>query len=325
MINFGKYWRFLAIVFLLVFLGQFWTVPIVYGQSQQPASERLKILKDLSQEFDEASISATQSADLQATTSALVKKVLKKEPDLTEPKPEVKGKLENILLSQKLDGFSIFNFFKHGVRLAVAYGVPANTIVLILLFPLVAAWVAFTRHVVGLAGFGIFTPAILAVVFLATGIVSGVILFASIIFASTLSRLIFKKVNLQYLPRMALLLWFVSLVVFGLLLLGSFLPITNLAIISIFPILIAILLTETFIEVQIKEGMRPAMAKTLITVMVAIGGYGILQLEFLQKFVLLQPEIFVLTVALFDIILGKYTGLRWMEYFRFRQILKLHN
>jgi hypothetical protein len=49
---------------------------------------------------------------------------------------------------------------------------------------------------------------------------------------------------------------------------------------------------------------------------------GVLQLEFLQKFVLLNPELSVLTVLFLDVFMGKYSGLRFLEYRKFREILK---
>lgn len=313
------------IVFALV-IGLSWpTASVTLAKpSPVPTSERIRILEQQREQVElTATPSASVSAQTEATTSGLVKKVVEKQPDLTEPKPEVQVKLEEYLKQQSLGPLSFTNPLKHVIRLAVARGVPANMIVLILLFPLVTAWVAFSRHVIGLAGFGIFTPAILAVVFLATGVLPGLVLFLTIIFAATFSRLFLRRIKLQYLPRLALLLWFVSLTVFGLLFLASYIPLPEITVVSIFPILILILLVENFMEIQIKEGMQSAASKSLITVLVAVAGYWLLKWELLQRFILLEPEMAVLSVGLFDIILGRYSGLRWLEYYRFRQILKV--
>lgn len=306
-------------VFALV-AGGWWLVSPVSAQSPSPQSERLRLLEERLERATQSGLVVSPSPQ-EATPAAVTKKV-EKQPDLTEAKPEVQGKLEQYLSRQELGPLSVTNAFKHVIRLAIERGVAANTIVLVLMFPLVAAWVAFSRHVIGLAGFGIFTPAILGVVFLSTGIIAGVALFVIIILAATVARLVLRHVRLQYLPRMAFLLWFVSLAVFGLMLASAYLAFPNIAAASIFPILILILLAETFMEVQIKDGMRSATSKTFITMGVAAVGYGLLQWEFLQRFVLIQPELFVLGIGLFDIILGKYTGLRWLEHYRYRQILK---
>jgi hypothetical protein len=308
----------LLLVVVLV-AGSSLVVQPVWAQTPSPTSRRLTILEERLEKATASGLPA--SPMMQEATPAAATKKVEKEPDLTEPKPEVKGKLEQYLAQQPVGSLSVTNFLKYLIRQAVERGVAANTIVLVLMFPLVAAWVAFSRHVIGLAGFGIFTPAILGVVFLSTGIIAGVALFMIIILAATFARLVLKPVRLQYLPRMAFLLWFVSLAVFGLMSASAYLAVPNIAAASIFPILILILLAETFMEVQIKDGMRQASSKTLITMLVAALGYGLLQWEFLQRFALLEPELFVLAIGLFDIGLGKYTGLRWLEYYRFRQIL----
>jgi len=113
-----------------------------------------------------------------------------------------------------------FNFFKVSIRQAVSKGVPPNMFVLILLFPLTAALVAFSRNVMGVKGFGIFIPAAVSVAFLSTGVVVGVILFLSILLAASLARKLISKARMQYFPRMAMMIWAVSLAVFGLLLIS---------------------------------------------------------------------------------------------------------
>ena len=314
-----------ALVISGLFIGSLWLSYSLPVQAKPlPDSERIKLLEE---QISKSDLVATESAHRfsagnQATPSGIVKKIIEKKPDLTESKSEVQGKLEEYLKEQKLGPLSITNPLKQVIHSAVSHGVPPNTIVLILLFPLVAAWVAFSRHVIGLAGYGIFTPAILAVVFLATGVFSGLALFVAIIFAATVSRLFLRRIKLQYLPRMALFLWFVSLTVFSLMFAASFIPLPEISVISIFPILILILLTETYMEIQIKEGMKQAASKTLITILVAVVGYWLLKTELLQRFVLLEPEVAVLAVGLFDVILGRYKGLRWLEHYRFRKLLK---
>lgn len=264
---------------------------------------------------------ATESAQ-EATPSSIVEKVIEKKPDLTEPTSTAKGKLEKYLSDQKIQPLGITNFLSYAIREAVRQGVPANTIVLLLLFPLVAALIASARHIIGLRGFGIFTPAIISVAFLATGIVAGLLLFGTILFVATLARMFLRKLRLQYLPRMALLLWFVSLGVLAVIFLSPVIALPNLTTVTIFPILIMILLAEDFIDVQSGGNMREAITVTIETLLMALFCYFVMNLEILQKFVLTNPELTVLGIAVYDIFVGKYVGLRLMEYWRFRQIIK---
>lgn len=143
-----------------------------------------------------------------ATTSAITK------TDITQSTLEVKGKLEKVLDDNPAGPLSWKNFFRHAAGSAVEHGVPVNTVVLILLFPLVVAIVAASRHLVGMRGVGILTPALLSVALLATGVWSGVLLFLVILLVTTSARILLKRLKMQYLPRLALLLWTVSGAVF---------------------------------------------------------------------------------------------------------------
>src|SRR3989344_2169753 len=100
------------------------------------------------------------------------------------------------------------NPLKHATSNAISAGVDPSTIVLLLLLPVVASIIAGARHLIGLRGFGIFLPAALSVVFVATGPIVGLGLFLIIVTVSTLARVLLKKLKLrlQYLPRMAFIL-----------------------------------------------------------------------------------------------------------------------
>ena len=268
------------------------------------------------------SAEATPSAEKEEEIAVLEIEEVEKKDDITEPTPEIKGKLERYLAKHPIGPLTVTNFLQHAIREVIKKGVPANTIVLILLFPLMAGLIAGSRHIVGIKGFGIFLPAVLSVVFVSTGIIEGLLLFLTIIIVATSARMFLRKMKLQYLPRMALLLWCVSLGVLGILFIAPVLNLTSIMTLSIFPILILILLADSFIGIQIGMSMKQAIKITMQTLIVALVCSSILQLDFLQKFVLLKPEITVLLVAILDIFMGKYAGLRWLEHRKFREILK---
>ena len=264
---------------------------------------------------------ATHSAT--ATPSAVVEKVIVVEkPDITEPTVEPKGRLERYLDEQRLGPLNYTNFLRYSIRQAVSRGVPANTIVLILLFPVVAAIIAASRHLLGIRGFGIFTPAVLSVAFVATGLVSGILLFLVILLVADLGQRLLKRLKLQYLPRMALLLWFVSLGVFAVIFLTSLVNFGTITNLNIFPILIMVLIAETVIEVRIGKSPKEAADLTIETIILAVVSGLILSLDLVQKSALLNPEILVLSVAIFDIFVGKFVGLRLLEYLKYRKLLK---
>lgn len=244
-------------------------------------------------------------------------------PDLTQKTESTIGPLEKLLKDQKLGKVWPANPVKYAIRAAVAAGVPANTIVLLLLLPVVAAIIAAARHLIGLRGFGIFLPAALSVVFVATGPVVGIGLFLVIIAISVVFRIISRKLklNLQYLPRMALILWLVTFGVLSVLFLAPVIRYPNLSNVSIFAVLILTLLAEDFTRVQLGKSARTAITLTTETLILALTSYAFLTLKSLQHFALLYPETLMISVFVFDLVLGKYVGLRLMELWRFRKLI----
>lgn len=213
---------------------------------------------------------------------------------------------------------------KLAIGRAVEAGVPTNTIVLLLLLPVVSFVIALSRNVVGIRGFGIFLPAALSVTFVAIGPYLGILLFLVISITSTLVRLVLRKlkIKLQYLPRMSLILWFVAIAVLGVLFLAPVVKRSELSQMSIFAVLILTLLVEDFIKVQLGKSIKTALDLTFETLVLSLISYLVLTLKPLQLFALGNPEILLLTLLVANFLLGKYIGLRLMEIWRFRKLLK---
>lgn len=260
---------------------------------------------------------ASPSAELEAEPSPTPR------PDLTQTTEETVGPFEKLLAEQNLGPVWPTNPIKYAIRAAVEAGVPPNTIVLLLLLPVVAAIIAAARHIVGIRGFGIFLPAALSVVFVATGPIVGIILFLIIVAVSTITRLTLRKlkIKLQYLPRMALLLLFVVMGVLAVLFAAPVIKQPDLTNVSIFPVLVLVLLAEDFSKVQIGKSAKTAINLTTETLILSLVSYVFLTLKPLQEFTLLNPEILLLSVAIFDFLLGKYVGLRFIEFWRFRKLI----
>lgn len=271
----------------------------------------------------DATASANATSSAVATESA---RVVTTDPepkaDLTQSTPEVKGKLARLIEDHPVGTLSWNNFLRYFMERAVKQGVPANTLVLIILFPLAVTLVAASRHLIGIRGTGILTPALLAVAFLATGVWAGVILFGLTLAVTIVSRSLLKNFRLQYLPRVALLLWFVSAGVLSVMFVAGEWGYDNLTSIGIFPILILMLLAETFIDLQSGRSASEARALIIQTVGLAIITSLILGWEMVQRAVILWPEIIFFGLAIIDIFMGKYTGLRLSEYLLFGRVVK---
>lgn len=293
-------------------------------QISQAQTTRFDLVENAPLPESTKSSTATDSAGT-ATVSAQLEEKLeeKKEKDITETSSRVKSRLAQLLDDNPVGNMTIFNLIQHGIRQANLQGVPANVLVLVLLFPVIASFIAASRHIIGLSGFGVYAPAVLAVALLSTGIITGLALFISILLVASAGRSLVKRLKLQYLPRTALLLWIVSLSVFGLLLLSPYLLRINIDLItvSIFPILVLVLLSENFVEATQTGSESRAIELTLETILLAVLSALFVRTELVQDFVILHPELTIIAVLILDVAVGKYSGLRLSEYFRFKPIL----
>ena len=278
----------------------------------------------------EATVSALASDSAEASQSSLsspsaeiVQKVKEKqEKDITKPEGEKKDALTLFLEQHPPGPLTWNNFLQKAIHWAVGQGVPANTITLVLLFPLIAMLIATSRHILGLRGFGIYIPAVLSVAFVSTGIINGIIIFTIIVAVTMLAKAVLKKTVMPYLPRTALVLWAVSVGILGLLLVSPLLPLSTLLAVSIFPILILILLSENFLEAQASTKPIQALTLTLETIFLASISALLLSFTWVQEFVLLRPELTLLAIAVINILVAKYTGLRFTERLRFKDIIE---
>jgi len=209
----------------------------------------------------------------------------------------------------------IINFFTN-------HGVPLETVELILILPIIATFIAFLRQIVGIKAFGIYTPLLITFAFLETdGLRYGIVIFIAVILIGMAMRFVLKPFRLLYLPRVAIMVSVVALIILLVLVTGGGMKRTGLAAVSIFPILIMITLVEKFITVQIEKGNKTALILAFETLIISITGFYIASWEFLIRFLITYPWAVLLTIPI-NIFLGKWTGIRLTEYFRFRKIIK---
>lgn len=238
-------------------------------------------------------------------------------PTIEEVKPNIVED-EIIEIEQKEEEWNGFNSLRVLIAWAIARGVGSNTIVLLLLLPLIATFVSVLHYLGGFSGYGIFMPTMLAVVFLATGIFGGLLLFAMILAVSLLSSVLLRKLRLHFWSARAISLLFISLATFVLMIFSSFVRLVDIRQISIFPILFLILLTEDFTRTQLIKSKNEAKKLITGTIVLAITGTFIMNFGWFQEIVLKYPEFIMVLVLVINLLVGKYKGMRISEIKRFR-------
>jgi len=266
---------------------------------------------------------ATESSKLASPSAEVVEKIQeKKDQDITEPSGKQKTKLETYMDENPPGELRWNNFVQHAIRKAVSNGLQVTVVVLIILFPLIASFIAASRHIIGLKGFGIYIPAVLSVALVSTGVIEGLVIFTVIAITAMFARRLLHKTNLSYLPRTALMLWLVSLSIFIILMLAPFFNLITILSVNIFPILILVLLAENFLDAQAKTKQSQALLLTFETIGLAVLSGFLLKFEPLQKLALSEPELLLFIPGVINVLVGKFGGLRVSERLRFRAIIE---
>lgn len=276
----------------------------------------------------EASAS-TKSSSLGASHAALVVNpdatqviLEKKNQDLTEVTSSKTVELATQLLEKPESDIKWYHFMQSWIRRAITNGLPSNLLTLLILFPIVATIIAFSRHVLGLRGFGIYAPATLAIAFLSTTITMGVIMFVFIVLATVISGRILRHLNLAHLPKSALTIWLVCVLVIALLLVMANLHVEEFYALTILPLLFLVSLAENFTSTQLMSSTREAVRLTVETIFLAVISTLIIGSNPIRVFVILNPELSLLAVFVLNLLIGRYTGLRLTELLRFKLLVK---
>lgn len=213
-----------------------------------------------------------------------------------------------------------WNFLSVLVNYLLSRGVSSQAVILLLMLPVIATIFTFLKQVVGITTFGLYTPSIVALSFLALGSVVGALFLILILLIGHLTRSFMRRWRLLYIPKVAIILTVVSL---SLLLLVSIGTAAGLVFSrdTIFILLIMSTLSENFLQLKTEEGWWSAVSSVGETIFGALLCVVVVQMEYLQALILAFPELLLITLVL-NVLLGRWTGLRLLEYFRFREVFK---
>lgn len=215
----------------------------------------------------------------------------------------------------------LLNFMSYIIFTMSDNGIPTESIVLLLMIPVIATMVAFARQIIGLTTLGLFMPVLLTLTFITLGFGAGLFIMGIVFVVGTLTRIILKRFRLLYTPRLAIILTTVTLSIIFLLYLASLTDTWTVTQASIIPIIVVITLVEDFLSLQLERGIRSSFLLILETVIVAALSFWMIEKwTAFRTFLLGYPEIIFLFIVV-NILIGRYSGLRITEVFRFRSLL----
>ncbi len=201
------------------------------------------------------------------------------------------------------------------------YHISLELIMIILMIPIGATVVAFARNLIGVLPFGTFMPALIAVSFRDTGLVLGALFFLIVIVVCASVDVILMRMRLLHVPRLVIMITLVVMSIMALSVVCLKLGYSTGAAVSLFPMAILSLTCERFAQTVLEDGLKAAMQRMAATFFVAAACFFVYELEFLQIIIVAFPELLLANIGI-NLILGSWTGMRLMEYYRFRELLR---
>lgn len=293
---------------------------LLFGASQVFAQEVEEKSVDASTTIEGATTTDMQSDDGAFSSHGIINAFTTPKQDLTKPEEDVeKTEIQTLLEKRPVPKPGIFNFIAYWVQKAIELGIPANTIVLIFLIPVIATLITFVRVVIGLPALEMLVPIVLAFAFVAVGITAGIIIIGAVVLASFVSRTLLRKVPIMYFPKRSLSHLFLAVFVFAALTIAITLDLESIRDLSIFPILILTLLGDSIVSVQLRKTVSETLLITSVTVGLALLGYALASSVLVRDLIILWPEVILLTIPI-NLMLGRYFGLRLSEVLRFQKL-----
>lgn len=222
----------------------------------------------------------------------------------------------NVQAALSKSALNITNLYSYFERV----GIPQNLLKIILMIPLGALVTVVFRNVVGLETFGTFLPALIAAAARDTGLLWGLAGFLGIVILSAAIRRGLDWLQLLHSPKMAIMLTAVVIVMMTITVGGVRLGLFEIAHITLFPIAIMAITAERVSLMEIEQGAWKVAKITLMTVIVIAACYSVMESLFMQSLFLAFPELLLVVIAL-NLWLGKWIGIRVLEFVRFRRLI----
>lgn len=300
------------VLFIPLALLFFWP-QLSVAQQDLAVADPAAVVQDMEATSSTSTASETASSLIQQRDISAEKNIT--EPEEFTEKVAIISLFESRLVTEP-NGLNIFAYW---VQEAVRMGIPAHTIFLILLTPILALLVSFTRVVVGLPTLDMLVPIALAFAFVSVGVTIGMFVLVAIIFASFVAKRSLSSLKIMFYPKRSLSMLFLAIAVFAALTIGVVLDFDRVLSVSIFPILILMLLGDLIVSVQLHKSLNETLLITGTTVVLGLIGYMAATSLWIQDTLILYPEILLLVIPL-NILVGRYFGLRVLELLRFNSV-----
>lgn len=188
--------------------------------------------------------------------------------------------------------------------------VPLGVLVLVLL-----------RNLIGIKTFGTFMPVLIALAFRETRLLWGIVLFSLVVGIGLSLRFYLNKLKLLLVPRLATVLITVIMIMALVSILSHKLGLYPGLSVALFPMVIMTMTIERMSIVWEERGAEEALKQGGGSLLVASLAYLIMNIELLRHLLFIFPELLLILLAI-TMLLGRYSGYRLLELYRFKALTK---
>ncbi|MDX1598049.1 MAG: inactive transglutaminase family protein [Marinobacter sp.] len=187
---------------------------------------------------------------------------------------------------------------------------------MLLLLPLGALMVAFMRIVIGIRTSGTFMPVLIAVAFVQTNLLPGLIAFTSVVAIGLLMRGYLSSLNLLLVSRISALIILVIFITAGLSIVGYQMGFNTGMTVTFFPMVIIAWTIERMSILWEEEGAHEVVVQGAGSLFVAVCAFLVMDAPLSRHLTFNFPELHFVVLGLI-LLMGQYTGYKLSELRRF--------
>ncbi|MGB0370956.1 MAG: sugar-transfer associated ATP-grasp domain-containing protein [Opitutales bacterium] len=212
------------------------------------------------------------------------------------------------------DSFNLVSFL-HGL------GLDRQTSGLFLMFPLAALITAFFRNILGFQTFGVFMPMLIAGACRYTGLASGMVIFAVVIFLATVFHLLLERLRMHNISKMAAVITLITIIMLGLLSWKELSLYADINVLAVFPVVILSFTANRMSSLIDDRDWTTLIRNSIWSLVLILLCYIVYDSSLLRGLFGTFPELIALVFVL-QVWVGCWVALRLSEYFRFRNLIR---
>ncbi len=199
-----------------------------------------------------------------------------------------------------------------------------NAFKMILLLPIGALIVVILRLIIGIRTSGTFMPILIALALIQTTLLTGIIMFLTVVSTGLLIRNYLSHLNLLFVARISAVIIVVILIMASISIISNKIGVSQALTVTFFPLVILAWTIERMSVLWEEDGPREVFIQGSGSLITAVIAYLFMTNNTIAYLTFNFPELLLVNLA-FILILGQYTGYRLTELYRFNSLDRRRN